>query len=315
MNFRHSVVVGAVLVSLLFMPVGLSAQLTTVRIAFNGFGGTVPLYLAQETGIFKKRGVSLEMILIPGGSLSLQALIAKSLDLLLTGGPPVVNAYLRGARIKIIGGVTNLLPYLFIASGSITAAEQLKGKKIGIARFGSNTDYVVRLALTQFGLSPAEVNIIQVGGSQARLTAMKSGAIHATVLSPEEAFVAQKLGFNVLLDFFEKGIEFPHVNFVAREDYLETQGHIVKPFMAAYLEAIRYYKSHKEEAVKKVMALNGLTDRQIAETAYDGLSRALPDDGRPTLKGLQVVLDAAAKDDPRAKSLTVQQLVDLRFLP
>ncbi len=191
----------------------------------------------------------------------------------------------------------------------------MKGKKIGIARFGSNTDYVVRLALTQFGLSPAEVNIIQVGGSQARLTAMKSGAIHATVLSPEEAFVAQKLGFNVLLDFFEKGIEFPHVNFVAREDYLETQGHIVKPFMAAYLEAIRYYKSHKEEAVKKVMALNGLTDRQIAETAYDGLSRALPDDGRPTLKGLQVVLDAAAKDDPRAKSLTVQQLVDLRFLP
>ncbi len=311
----HRLVAGVMLAALVFLPVRLSAQQpATLRIAFNGFGGIVPLYLAQDAGIFKKRGMVLEMIFIPGGSLSLQALIGKSLDLLLTGGPPVVNAYLRGAKIKIIGGVTNLLPYMFLSSGSIKSAEQLKGKTIGIARFGSNTDYVVRLALTQFGISPSEVNIVQVGGSQARLTAMTSGAIHATVLSPEQAFVAQKLGFNVLLDFIEKGIEFPHVNFVAREDYLATQGHIVRPFMAAYLEAVRYYKSHKEESVKKVMALNSL-DRQIAEKVYAGNLPALPDDGRPTLKGLEVVLEAAAKEDPKAKGLTVQQLLDLRFLP
>jgi sulfonate transport system substrate-binding protein len=140
------------------------AQTTNVRIAFNGFGGTAPLYLGQDVGIFKKHNLSLEMIFIPGGSLSLQALIGKSLDLLLTGGPPVVNAYLQGARIKIIGGATNLLPYTFVVTGGVRSPEQLKGKKIGISRFGSNTDYVVRLALNQFALSPNEVQIIQVGG-------------------------------------------------------------------------------------------------------------------------------------------------------
>jgi ABC-type nitrate/sulfonate/bicarbonate transport system substrate-binding protein len=46
------------------------------------------------------------MVFIAGGSLSTQALIGKSLDLLQTGGPPFLNAYLRGARLKIIGGVT-----------------------------------------------------------------------------------------------------------------------------------------------------------------------------------------------------------------
>src|SRR5206468_12512297 len=127
----------------------LSAQ-TTVRIAFNGFGGVAPLYLGQETGIFKKQGLNLELIFIPGGSLSLQALIGKSLDLLMTGGPPVVNASLQGAKIKIIVGATNLLPYTFVVIGGIRSAEQLKGKRIGISRFGSNTDYVVRLALNQF---------------------------------------------------------------------------------------------------------------------------------------------------------------------
>jgi ABC-type nitrate/sulfonate/bicarbonate transport system substrate-binding protein len=86
------------------------AQTTNLRVAFNGFGGTGPLYLGQDAGILKKHHLTLEMMFIPGGSLSLQALIGKSLELLMTGGPPVVNAVLQGAKIKIIGGATNLCP-------------------------------------------------------------------------------------------------------------------------------------------------------------------------------------------------------------
>jgi NitT/TauT family transport system substrate-binding protein len=298
----------------LFIPVGGNAQ-TTVRIAFNGFGGVAPLYLGQDAGIFKKQNLNLELIFIPGGSLSLQALIGKSLDLLMTGGPPVVNASLQGAKIKIIGGVINLLPYTFVVSSGIRSAELVKGKKIGISRFGSNTDYVVRLALNQFSLTPNDVQIIQVGGSQARLVALQSGAIQATVLSPEEALVAQKLGFGVLLDFIEKGIEFPHVNFVAREDYLETQAQTVKAFMKAYVETVRHYKTHRAEAVKKIMVLSKLPERQMAEVVYEGSLRATPDDAKPTLRGMEVVLDAAAKENPKAKGMIVQQLLDLRFIP
>jgi NitT/TauT family transport system substrate-binding protein len=289
------------------------AQTTNVRIAFNGFGGVAPLYLGQDVGIFKKQNLALELIFIPGGSLSLQALIGKSLDLLMTGGPPVVNAYLQGAKIKIIAGVTNLLPYTFVAVGGIRSAEQLKGKKIGISRFGSNTDYVVRLALNQFALPASDVQIIQIGGSQARLVAMKSGAIAATVLSPEEALVAQKMGYAVLFDFIEKGIEFPHVNFVARDDYLDGQAQTVRAFLRAYVESVRYYKTHRDEAVKKIIALSKLPERQMAESVFDGSLRATPEDGRPTIKGMEVVLDAAAKENPKAKGLTVQQLIDLRY--
>ena len=299
----------------LLAPVGVSAQTTHIRIAFNGFGGVVPLYMGDDAGVFKKQGLNLELVFIPGGSLSLQALIGKSLDLLLTGGPPVVNAYLQGAKIKIIGGVVNLLPYMFVVTTGIRSGEQVKGKKIGISRFGSNTDYVVRLALNQFGVTPNDVQIIQVGGSQARLVALKAGAIQATVLSPEEALVAQKMGFNVLFDFIEKGIEFPHVNFVARDDYLETQPQTVRSFMRAYLDAVRYYKTHRADAVKKIMLLSKLPERQMAEVVYDGSLRATPDDGKPTVKGMEVVLEAAGKENPKAKFLTVQQLLDLRFLP
>src|SRR4030095_1766847 len=106
-----------------------AAQLTTLHIGFNGFYGAAPLYVAQDAGIFRKHGFTLEMIFIAGGSLSTQALIGKSLDLLQTGAPPFLAAYVRGARLKIIGGVTNILPYVLIGSGRITSAEQLRGKK------------------------------------------------------------------------------------------------------------------------------------------------------------------------------------------
>jgi NitT/TauT family transport system substrate-binding protein len=292
-----------------------AAQNTTLHVGFNGFYGAAPLYVAQDAGIFRKHGFALEMVFIAGGSLSTQALIGKSLDFLQTGGPPFLNAYVRGARLKIIGGVTNILPYVLITGGRITSSEQLRGKKIGISRFGSNTDFVVRLALGHLGLNASDVTILQVGGSQSRLVALKAGTIDATVLSPEEALAAQKVGMNTLLDFVAKGVEFPHVNIVAREDYLQAQAPLVKRFMAAYLEGIRFFKTHKNEAVRKMMVLSRLNDRDIAEKAFDVYSRSLPDDGRPTMKGLESVLADFAKEEPKAKGLTVAQIVDLSFLP
>jgi ABC-type nitrate/sulfonate/bicarbonate transport system substrate-binding protein len=122
------------------------------------------------------------------------------------------------------------------------------------------------------------------------------------------------MGFSVLLDFIEKGIEFAHVNIVAREDYLETQPQTVRAFMRSYLELIRYYKTHRGEAVNKIMDLSKLPERQMAESVYDGSLRSTPDDGKPAVKGMEVVLDLLAKENPKAKSLTVQQIFDLRFI-
>jgi len=299
----------------LLLSVAAFAQTTNMRVAFNGFGGTAPIFLGRDVGIFKKQGISLEMIFIPGGSLSAQALLGKSLEVLLGGGPPVLNAHLQGGKLKIIAGVINVLPYACVVTQGIRTAEQVKGKRIGISRFGSNTEYVVRMAFSYFGLASSDAQIMQIGGSQARLLAMTSGAIDGTVLSPEEALVAQKMGYAVLLDFTEKGIEFPHVNLVVREDYLESQAQTVRAFLRAYLESVRYYKSHRVEAVNKIIALSKLPDRQMGEIVYDSSLRGIPDDGRPTLKGMDVVFDAVAKENPKAKTVTMQQLIDLRYLP
>ena len=85
--------------------------------------------------------------------------------------------------------------------------------------------------------------------------------------------------------------------------------------MKAYVETVRYHKTHRSEAVKKIMVLSKLPERQMAEVVYEGSLRATPDNGKPTLKGMEIVLDAAAKENPKAKTMTVQQLLDLTFIP
>ena len=63
------------------------------------------------------------------------------------------------------------------------------------------------------------------------------------------------------------------------------------------------------------MQLLKIDDRQAAEVGYDYRLKTLPTDGKLSIKGMQLVIDAAAEDAPKAKSLTPQQLFDLTFLP
>ena len=302
----------------LSLPLPSPAQLTTLRIGTNSPASTeaVLFSIAKDAGILKQNQLDVEVIFIAGGTLSMQALIGKSLDFLCTGGTPFIVAYLEGAQGKIIGGVNNRLPYGFVTRANITSPAQLKGKRIGISRFGSTDDFAVKLALAQFGLNPkSDVNITQIGGAATRLTALQAGSIDAAVLTLGLVQMAQKSGLNLLLDFIEKDIEYQQVALIGREDILKTRGEVVRRFMKTYLSGIRYYKTQKEVAVRKIMQFLRTNDRQIAEFDYAQRVRALPDDGKPTVKGMQLALDDIAKDNPKARNLTVQQLIDSSFIP
>ena len=314
---RHCrVTILIVLIALLAATDYAAGQLTSVKIGHNAFTDETVFYLGRDVGIFKKHGIHLELIYIPGGSLSVQALIGNSLDMLLAGGTPLVYAVLKGADLKFIAGLNNRMPYVLVARDGINSADQLRGKKIGISRFGSNTDFVVKLAATQMGLNPKrDVQIIQVGGPDARVVALKNGIVDATVITPELVLLGKKLGYHTLYDLVEKGIEYLQIGVAARTDYLKSQNDTARRLTRAYLESIRYYVSHREEAIKESLKLLKIDDRQAAAAGYDYRLQTLPADGKLSVKGMQLVIDAAAEDDPKAKSLTPQQLFDLSFLP
>jgi len=315
-NWRRWISTALLAISSMLAAAAPAAELTTIRIAHNGFSSEMPVYVGKDAGIYTKHGFNVEPIFILGGSTTIQALIGKSLDVLMGGATPMLSAVINGAQLKIIGGMNNRIPFALLAQPEIKTGAQLKGKKIGITRFGSNTDFIARLAAQEFGLNPkSEITIVQTGAPESRLLALKTRTVDATLFNIEQAVVAKKMGYNVLVNFLEKEIDYTHIAIIAREDTIKTQPEMLRRFMRAYVESIRYFKTHKEEAIKKSMQLQKLTDREAIETGYMSNVKALPDDGRPTVKGTQLVIDPAILDDPRAKNYTPQQLMDLSFLP
>lgn len=294
------------------------AQATKIRLASTAATSTekIALVLAKEAGVLKKHNLELEVILITGGPVAMQALIAKGVDIITTSATPFLHGYVEGADVKIIGGVNNRLPYIFFTRPHITTPAQLKGKVVGITRYGSTDEMTTRLALEQFGLNMRnDVKVIQGGGSAGRFQALQAGTIDATSLVSGVSHVAKKVGLYPMLDFAEKEIEYQMTGVVTRGDYLKTNPDAARRFMRAYIESIRLYKSNREGAIKETMKAIRTDDRQLAEADYNYRTRALPDDAKPTLKGIQLAIDELIKENPKAKNVTPQQVVDLSFLP
>ena len=318
MGLRRRIQLVAALFLVLSCPAGIHAQTTKIRLGTTAATSTekVAFALAKEAGLLKKHNLELEVILITGGPVAMQALVAKSLDILTTSATVFLHGFVEGADVKIIGGVNNRLPYTFFTRPNITTPAQVKGKLLGITRYGSTDELAVRMALEQFGLNPkTDVKFIQGGGSAARINALQAGSIDGTALISGVSHVARKAGLVPLFDFADKDIEYQMTGVVTRGDYIKSNPDALRRFLRAYVEAIRYYKANRAEAIKETMKAIRTDDRALAEADYNFRARAFPDDGKPTLKGIQLAIDELVKETPKAKNVTPQQVIDLSYLP
>ena len=142
------------------------------------------MWSALETKAFQKHGLEPEYIIIDNGTVGGQALIAGELQYLISTGALAIAANLRGGDLTIIGGIINFVPFQLIGRPEIKNAEELKGKKIAISRFGSASDFAAREALKKLRLDPLkDVAIIQVGGQSARYTALMQNTVQAAVFN------------------------------------------------------------------------------------------------------------------------------------
>jgi ABC-type nitrate/sulfonate/bicarbonate transport system substrate-binding protein len=93
----------------------------------------------------------------------------------------------------------------------IKTAEQLKGGRVAVARFGGAADFVARYALPRLGLIPGkDVTIVQTGGTPERLAALEARRVTGSTLVPPAMFTAHKKGFHLLADVAALGLAYQH---------------------------------------------------------------------------------------------------------
>jgi NitT/TauT family transport system substrate-binding protein len=188
---------------LLFLPACSPAQ--PIRIGSLGLSGPLlPLWIAQDKGLFAKQGLTSELITFQGGTQAIQALLSGGIGFAASSSDTGVNAKLRGADIVGLAEWVNSLPYMFVTTKEIDKGEKLKGKKIAISRFGGAAHYAVRMVLIKMGIDPEkDVQILHLGDESLRLSALRQGVVDATVLTPPANLTARNLGFRILTSLQE----------------------------------------------------------------------------------------------------------------
>jgi NitT/TauT family transport system substrate-binding protein len=286
-------------------------SLTPVRVAFDGYSMTsAPLQYAHQQGLFKKFGLEVKPIFVEGGSLLTQAVVGGSVDIAQNGYTPAAAAAVQGADIVFIGGISNKLPFQLVVKSSITKPQDLKGGSIAISRFGSSTDTAVDFALTHLGLNRNDVLVRQLGGPATRMAAITSGQVVGTVEQyPDTAELAQK-GFRVLVDVTEIAGDYPNTSYVTSRTFLKKHPEVVKKFFMAMATAVHEFKHNPEVAIKTSQKFLEVKNEANAKAAYEAYIKVYPDDLRPSLKGIGLVIDELAKTNAKAATIKPQDLMD-----
>ena len=306
---KELIVFVLLLASLIHGP--LHAQTKRIAVAYSAISATQSgFYLAKDAKIFEKHGLDVDPVYVAGGSRVSQAVIAGEFAVALAGGN-IVFADLAGGDIVTYGGVVNVPSFYLYVQPAIKTQEDLRGKTLGITRYGASTDFTLRFLLKKWGFEPdRDVKVIQMGGQPEILAGMQAGVIHGGVLSSPGDFKAKRTGYFMLANFAKVGLDYPTTSLVSTRSTIRKDRETVKRFLMAYSEAVDRLFRDKELAMKVIGKWTRTQDRETLESSYEYATNFIERPPRLPYKAIETILAQAAETDPRARGRKADEFLD-----
>ena len=278
-------------------------------------GPSAVIWVAKEARLFDKYGLDVAPVLIPSSVRTLQAILAGESAIAESAGPAAVSARLAGGDVVAIAGSVNILTYYFVALPTIKRAEDLKVKIGANQSPGTIAEFALRVSLRKLGLDPAkDVSLRSIGVLYDRIAAMQKGIVQFTVLTEAEKPIVDKLGFPVLLDLISLKIPFPQRGIYTTGKYIKEQPDTVRRYVRAYVEAIHFFKTRKEETMQMMRKYSRVEDRGVLEHTQTWFTENMPDYPYPPVEGYQGVAQEMASTQAKAAALNIKELVEARFV-
>jgi NitT/TauT family transport system substrate-binding protein len=300
---------------LLLAPASVSAadkinMLYTARVMSQAYP-----WFAQEAGLFKKYDLDVPLVFVTPGAPAVAAILSGDSEVAVIGAASITRPFVQGNKDPvIIGGIKSLLTHSIIAKPDIKSPEQLKGKRIGVSRIGSNPHYFAVQALRHYGIDSREVSYIQTGGAPETLAALVAQGIDAAVLTVPTDAQALKLGYHYVIYGPDLKIAYAATTFTTRRSIIAKRGPVIGRYMRAMAEAARIMHTDREYMYKVMGKYLRVDDRKLLEASFNVESKALEPRLALKLEGIQSTLDEIAPTDPRAKTVKPQEMVDMRYL-
>jgi NitT/TauT family transport system substrate-binding protein len=246
----------------------------------------------------------------------MNALIAGEIGFLQIAGATTASAAVGGADVIVIGTTINTLVLNFMARPEIEKAEQLRGKSIGISRFGTTIDTGARIALRHFGLAPEkDVSIVQLGGMESIVPAMAANRVQSGILSYPATARAKQLSFRELLDIASLNQPYASTGITTRGEVVRKEPDLVRRYVTAQVEAIARMKRDRSFTLNVMSKFLRTTDMEQLSEAYEiYANNHLARVPLPTFEAMRAVLEELESRNPKAKGQDPRKFFDDRFV-
>jgi ABC-type nitrate/sulfonate/bicarbonate transport system substrate-binding protein len=254
-----------------FVALGHPAELKKITLGYSTVGpaGT-GLWMAKEIGAFEKYGIDADLIFISSGPVVVPALIGGDLQAGLAATNAVIAAVLGGAPLVSVMSLVNRPYYRLWVQPEITRLEELRGKTLGVSRFGSVTDNLTRILLRKKGLDGA-VNVRQMGGTTEMAAAFQRRQIAGAVTSNLRVDAPMRM----LVDLDEMDIQYSNVVIAVSRDFHRRSPETLEGIVRAYTEGVAAAHYQKEKTLKVIAKYARLKDPRMMEEFYKDAAKFL----------------------------------------
>jgi ABC-type nitrate/sulfonate/bicarbonate transport system substrate-binding protein len=273
-------------------------------------------WIATEAGLFKKYDLDFRLVFIPSSPVATAATLNGDAEIGVTGAVGNVRAFVQGfTDLVFIGGIKNFLTHSILGKPEIKRPEDLRGKKIGVGRFGGNTHYFTIQALKRLGIDAnKEVQMIQTGGGPETLAALLGGSVDAAGLVAPGDSAALARGFRYVINGFDLRIPYGATQIVTLRSNITKRGPVIGKFMHVMAEAAKILHTDRQFVYKVLGKYLRINDTKILDAAYKSEVPALERRLEIADSALQASLDEIAPLDPRAKAIKPADMIDRRYL-
>src|ERR1041384_7446676 len=229
------ILVGALAI-ILFMPEGFAADKLYAIYTAHSLSHVYP-WIAQETGIFKRYDLEVPLVYVPAGTPAVATILTGDSEVTQQGAGGLIRAFVLGSRdLVFIGGVKNILTHSIVGKRDVKSPEQLRGKKIGVGRYGSTTHYFAIQVLRRVGLDTADVSFIQTGGGPDTLAALIGQVVDAAALAAPSDTRALELGYQYIIYGPDLRIPYAATAINTRRSIMAKRPQAIGRFMRALAE-------------------------------------------------------------------------------
>jgi NitT/TauT family transport system substrate-binding protein len=272
--------------------------------------GYLPLFVAVHRGFFRDENIDIEIaMMLP--QLAHNALLSGEVDYHGVADSALRLAA-RGAPLKAIFFGATRPNYFLMAKPQIKSVGDLRGKYIGMVRYGDTVELASRIALSREGIDLQKDAIpILIGLPTTRVAALAAGSIDATIAVPPDNVLLKQKGFRELL-FLGDAVEFPSNGYATSDRQLNDKRELTRRLLRALYRGLTFARERADESIQ-IIEREWKVDSSVAREAYVSLAKSFSRDGAASESGLRFHTQQIQKSE-KGSTLSLDRIVDFRLL-